>query len=284
MSYRKRTMHIKSQNRTSGIPEQFYVPLTGTLQNVVEMELLMFQCPNTTYNVTPYNNRLDFTFNITSNYTVYVTPGNYNICDFLCILQNEMNIAISGMPIVNNFLLSYSAQTFRITFSATGPFSFNFNASPTLNMSFILGFGASALSFPSTGNVLIVPGAPEFWIPAFIYVNIQELGAQSETTSVLPDNPTFIIPITAGPGCVIVWNANANFYQKVYCGNQAFTGFNISLRQSNIPGRPIYLYNNNSEWDMLLSIVTKEQSGNQVLNAGYDVNRGSQDIFAGRYP
>jgi hypothetical protein len=277
MSYRKRVIHIKSQNRTSGTPENFYVPLNSTIQNVVEMELLMCQIPNTTYNVTPFNNRLDFTYNVTGNYTVFVTPGNYNICDFLCILQNEMNLAISGPPIVNYFILTYSAQTFRITFTAQGPFSLNFNVSPTLNMSFLLGFGASSSSFPSTGNVLIVPGAPEFWIPAFIYINVRELGAQSATTSLYPDNPTFIVPVSSGAGCVILWTNNSQFYQKVYCGNQAFSGFNISLQQSNIPGRPIYLYNNNSEWDMILSIVTKEQSGNQVLNSGFDINRGSQD-------
>lgn len=272
---RTRNIHIKSQNRVSGVPESFYVPLVTAIQNVYEVSLQFFQCPNTQYNITSYNNILPFIWD-GLQYSITVPPGCYSMCELLCSIQILMNKAL-GNPAGNLILTSYSGDTFEVQFSAPSmPFTLNFSHSPLYNLSFALGFSnIDYSSVPGTdsagnaSNIINAPNAPELWIPAFIYVAVRELGAQIETTSPLADNPTFVVPIDVKCCEVILWRANMNYDQTVFVGNQTFTGFNISLQTSNIAGRPVQINNNGSEWDMLLSFKTRDQYTNQQLNSAF---------------
>ena len=134
-----RMIHVKSQNRTSGVPESFYVPLVTPIQNCVKVSLQFCQVPNTQFNITQYNNVLPFIW-MGNQYSITVPPGCYSMCQLLCSIQILMNTAI-GNPAGNYILTSYSGDTFEVQFSApSSPFTINFTYSPLYNLSFALGF------------------------------------------------------------------------------------------------------------------------------------------------
>ena len=271
---RTRNLHIKSQNRTSGIAENFYVPLVTAIQNCTKVSLQFFQCPQTQYNITTFNNILPFTWQTTLQLQITIPPGCYTMCELLCSIQILMNTAL-GNPAGNLIRVSYEGDTFQVQFSApSGAFQLNFTRSPSVNLSFVLGFqNIDYSSSPGTdtagnaSNIINAPNAPELWIPSFIYISVREFGAQIETTSQQADNPTFVVPIDVKCGEIILWKENENYDQSVYFGNQTFNGLNISLQTSNISTRPVVIDNHGSEWDMLLSFTTVDPYSGQILNS-----------------
>jgi len=125
----ERYLLINSTDRISGNSSNFKIHLSHALHKVSKIKLLSVSLPNTIYNITTANNRLDFTDGIT--YTITIPPGAYTVNSLIGSHQTLLNATPSAL----NFTVSYSATTLKVTISANGSFQLLFGTGSNASFS-----------------------------------------------------------------------------------------------------------------------------------------------------
>ena len=94
--------------------------------NYIYLSVQYANIPYSFYNINSNNNVLNYTLN-SVNYTITISPGNYNITQLITTLKTLMS----------GFTITYSSITIKITFSHS-KYNFSFLSSSTCQE--ILGF------------------------------------------------------------------------------------------------------------------------------------------------
>ena len=94
--------------------------------NYIYLSVQYANIPYSFYNINLTNNILYYTLN-SVNYTIAITPGNYNITQLITFLKSNMS----------GFTITYNSMTNKITFSHS-TYNFSFLSTSTCNE--ILGF------------------------------------------------------------------------------------------------------------------------------------------------
>jgi hypothetical protein len=98
----------------------FNIVLPYYFKNVMSLRLSSLQLPNVMYNISEANGNNSFYIDVESggpNGIVIMPDGNYEINDFVSVLQTEMNTQLS----TTNFTVSYDQYTYKITISYADP-------------------------------------------------------------------------------------------------------------------------------------------------------------------
>ena len=98
----------------------FNIVLPYYFKNVMSLRLSSLQLPNVMYNISEANGNNSFYIeveNLGPNGLVIMPDGNYEINDFVSVLQTEMNAQLS----TTNFTVTYDQYTYKITISYNVP-------------------------------------------------------------------------------------------------------------------------------------------------------------------
>ena len=98
----------------------FNIVLPYYFKNVMSLRLSSLQLPNVMYNISEANGNNSFYIDVESggpNGVVIMPDGNYEISNFVSVLQTEMNTQLSTA----NFTVTYDQYTYKITISYTDP-------------------------------------------------------------------------------------------------------------------------------------------------------------------
>jgi hypothetical protein len=112
-------LYLNSKDRTNGIAENYEVNFNNTMsQNIFKVSLKEAVIPNTMYNVTPFNNII-----IVQGITYTLTPGQYDITQFILALQTLLA--------VYTLVITIDPNTFRMIFTTTGAVTYSSIANGT---------------------------------------------------------------------------------------------------------------------------------------------------------
>ena len=98
----------------------FNIVLPYYFKNVMSLRLSSLQLPNVMYNISAANCNNAFYIDVEDggpNGLVIMPDGNYEISNFVSVLQTEMNTQLS----TTNFTVSYDQYTYKITISYSNP-------------------------------------------------------------------------------------------------------------------------------------------------------------------
>lgn len=98
----------------------FNIVLPYYFKNVMSLRLSSLQLPNVMYNISAANGNNAFYIDVEDggpNGLVIMPDGNYEISNFVSVLQTQMNTQLS----TTNFTVSYDQYTYKITISYTDP-------------------------------------------------------------------------------------------------------------------------------------------------------------------
>jgi hypothetical protein len=182
-------------------------------QNVYAFKILEVQIPFSYYVISTENQTFIWSNGITT-YAATIPIGNYTTTTLTPALTTALNASLPGSS--RTFTVTYSDLTGKLTFAATGAFSFQFGAptnSGNKNPRLILGFPGGETF--SSGLTLVAPNAALVTGPNYIYVNSQQLGGLVQ--AVLPAGAVNLanggrgpqvakVGVNANPSGVILWS------------------------------------------------------------------------------
>lgn len=201
-------------------------------------EVVSFQVPSTQYNVKSTNNTVYF--NDGSDHNFALTPGNYDVYDFIAELQTQFN------TVSTDYLVTYSNVSMKITIAnPTLNFSLLFGTNTTNSMSGLLGFDNvdSASVLAHTGNNCINLSLP-LYLCCFIDEFDNSVNATDDTTS------TFVFPNYVNGGDIALFNENTAYKMcsRIFENNIQ----SLHIRFTYVGGEELNL--NGGDWVMVLRL------------------------------
>jgi len=169
--------------------------------NYIYLSVQYANIPYSFYNINLTNNILYYT--LTSvNFTIAITPGNYNITQLITFLKSNMS----------GFTITYNSMTNKITFSHS-TYNFSFLSTSTCNE--ILGFLKNTsytsynLSLVSVNCISLIPIKCINIVSNLLTYNINKSN---------PNNQSILccIPITTQPNSIIEYKNNNNFRSNLF--------------------------------------------------------------------
>jgi hypothetical protein len=172
----------------------FQIQFPGNFPEITQAELKFLMLPLSTYTISAGNNVLYFYENST-NKTATINPGNFSGNTLASLAQDALNTSSGGY---NTYTVSYSNQTFLMTFSATNPFVLRWSVpgSPNLQFGFQSVDTASSTSVMSTQVCNLTR-------PLVANISIPELDGTVFGSSMF--GSTFLIPLKEGSSYTNVW-------------------------------------------------------------------------------
>jgi hypothetical protein len=194
-------------------------------------ELISFRIPNTFYNITLSNNRVNVD---DTNYDI--TPGCYNLDELFSALVN----------LVPSFQsISYNDITGKVTITATGSITIDFTTGGQLNR--VLGFPdnyiATGTSFVSTN--------PPFLAYYQMYIEVDRLSSNFMTSNNNYRSPTFIIDNNANKNIMIIYTQNSQYEQKIFMQDNQTMLHDLSITLKDNFGQVLQQC---PEWNMTLKL------------------------------
>ena len=198
-------LHLDSRHRTNqsdkdGGKSLFH--LITPLRNVSCVELLSASIPVSWYTVVSGKN----TFTLTQGGTdsiVTIVPGQYTMTTLAQAVASAINLT--------DFTVTTHAATLRIVFQYNAAFSVSI---PTEELSFVLGFGGSAVNKPhaSVTNALTSPYIPELITP-YISIGIRQFGSGFASGTGREVPALFMVPVDQVFGGNLNYNSESHFKQ-----------------------------------------------------------------------
>lgn len=194
-------LSVNTKDRISGNSTDCKILLLLPVSVPKKIELLSVTIPNTIYNVTSTNNMVYWTDTV--SHSTQLPTGSYSISTLISTIQTQMNAAYN-----NNYALSYSSTTFKVTITGTTAFTLDFMQSN--NCGTLLGFNQllypANTTFTSDNAISMSPNTELFLV-------IPELDAINKT--IKNKQFTFHIPFNAGVGDVIQLDQNQLNNQQI---------------------------------------------------------------------
>jgi hypothetical protein len=230
---------------TNATSTYFHVGLTkqSGFKSISKVELEHVFIPNSIYTIRP---GINDTFAVTVSATPYVaviSPGYYTASSLPAAIVTALTAAVS-----NTWTCSISSTTGLITITGTTTFFFSFSTTATQNLGKMIGYNINAVM--TTGTTQTGTNVVNLSEPTHIYIHV--FGLKDGVRSTLQTmKPTFIIPINANSGDVILYNANTGWKQCLLFGNdQILNDFTIYVTLAN--GEQVNL--NGLEWSMIWNV------------------------------
>lgn len=239
-----RSLLVHSQDRISGTSTNFVLELPESITNIRQVKLAQANIPNTLYNIITGTNDI-MRWNHAGAFTYTIPAGAYTISNLLSDIQTGMNAADA-----NNYVLSYSSTTFKVTFTGTAAFSLTFSGATTPYQE--LGFTAANTS---SGTTIISTNAVSLAQPYNLYITIIELSVDVLTTY-NNDKPTFVVPVNVNAGEIIQYSDAANFEQILHYSAAPRDIYRLNVR---LHKRSNTVDLNGSEWSFMLDFMRDEQ-------------------------
>jgi hypothetical protein len=223
----------------------FHIGLTKQtgFKSIAKVELEHVFIPNTIYTIrTGINDTLAVTVSATP-YTATIAPGFYTVSTLPAAIVTALGAAVS-----NSWACTISTTTGLITITGTTTFFFSFSTNATIALGKILGYNTSAVM--TTGTTQTGTSVVNLSGPTHIYIHIFGLkdGARSSLQTM---KPTFIVPINANAGDVILYNSKTGWNQCLYFGNdQILNDFAVYLTFQD--GEQVNL--NGIDWSMIWNV------------------------------
>lgn len=186
-------LYINSAQRSTGTNENFTITLANPVARVIKCEVVSAEVTYSFYTINSTNNQLVFSVGGTP-YTATVTPGNYNITDFMTALTAAMNAQFAG------FTMVYNRNIYKLTISNASAFQLVF-AGSTLATSIGLSANTAIATAVTPQNIINISG------PKSLLIRSNRLTRPKIIRPFLNQNQQNIlykIPITGGPGDILV--------------------------------------------------------------------------------
>jgi len=236
---------INSFDRNSGTSHDFGIQIPQ-IENLKSVRLLSASIPNSLYNVTNKNNKLDFFRG--SNLQITVPPGAYSAEEF----TNAIKFLMDNLDGVGIYTSSVNEITFKVMIECS--LNFVLRTTQTTNSIFyILGYDSSAdtaSAMTHTANYAV-----SMHFPQYLLINIGQIGSShSITSSNVRSN--FVVSMTNNSSFVEIFNTNSNYENDTsYSHNSRLNYFNITLKKQNGESADL----NGSDWSMLLALEFNNQ-------------------------
>lgn len=172
-------VYISSNDRVSGTATDFTVHFPPQrIHNVFKIDVESVILPSTIYNITSSNNNITMTNNATTQFSVQIPVGSYNVNTLASTIVTLFDDAGFGDPLV----ITYNAITFKFTIENTiGAYSLDVvSGGNDVYTSMNLTPQSSALV---GGKDIIVSGAVLFGIPLYCFVESSQLNVSSHVNS-----------------------------------------------------------------------------------------------------
>jgi hypothetical protein len=188
-------------------------------ENYIYLSVQYASIPYSFYNINTTNNVLIYTLNLV-NYTVTITPGNYNITQLVTFLKSNMS----------GFTISYNSITNKMTFSHS---TYNFTFLSTSTCQEILGFKtntnytSTTLSLISMNCVSLIPIKCINIVSNLLTYNINKSN---------PNNQSILccMPITTQPNSIIEYKNNNNFRSNLFINQISNITIKLADQNNNI--------------------------------------------------
>lgn len=225
----KRYLSIHSTDRKSGTPSNFYIDIKDGIK-FSSCELLLAQIPNTYYNVTDNNNKININGSLKT-----VGPGNYNLDELFNVVR-LLDDSISDV--------TFNDVTGVVTILTTGPINISFPSEGSLN--FILGFPIEYNQTVDTHNSSFPPSLAKH----VLYIDVDRFSSNHSSSLQYSTSFTFSVPNNVNKNDVISYNEKTNFKQAINCRNSNEIIYNVNIR---IRDQYNQIVSGLSEWSCLLS-------------------------------
>lgn len=139
------------ENYASTTASNFTVKFNG-LNNVVSLNLLQAQIPNTEYVINARNNIIDFTDSVAGASVATLTQGSYTATELADEINLQMNTAVgAGFGVEYQVTYITFTQKFRVTNVALNTFSFDWATGPNATTSTWFEFGEATQTDTAAG-------------------------------------------------------------------------------------------------------------------------------------
>jgi len=180
--------------------------------------------PNSSYVINSTNNYIYFTDDGTT-YTAIIPIGFYTLLSLCSAIQTAMRAVGS-----QDYIVTFSALTFKVTISATTAFSLLFSTH-TNNPSNVIGFNSSDYT---GSNTYTSPNVSNLSIDYFLFKSKELIGTSGYNyiRNLYPDNSIMMIPNTVNFGMINIVNDSFEQYIEFPSSKEMRT-FDVKLTNSN---------------------------------------------------
>lgn len=178
-------------------------------------KLIFCQIPNTYYNITESNNKI-----IINNFTVEMTPGNYNLDEFFNEFSNNIDETISG--------ISFNDVSGILNFTLTNNLNVRFPSSGSMH---------SVLGFPKNYNVTSNShnsSFPPSLAKHIVYLDVSEFSSNHGTSDEQSGSFTWAINNNVNKNDIILFNEKTNYNQIINCKDYNKYVYKISVKVKDI--------------------------------------------------
>lgn len=211
-------VYFDSNQRTAGANTNFTVTLTNPISRVKRVRITDIQIPFTFYTINNNNNQLNFNNNVAALQTAVMTPGIYTADELAIEMQSKMNLLFAG------FTVAYNAKTLKYNW-ANGS-NFEILISGTLDP-FV-----GILSNSGVTTNFTAQGAVDIGGPNYLFIKSDKLirpKIYKPIDNIINDNILYKIPISTGPGTVIMDKNIENSFGIKYGNNQTLDTIDFRL-------------------------------------------------------
>ena len=230
---------IRSKDRFLGTSTDFKINLETPIQDLTGVSLLSVSLPNT-FNVTSENNI--FTFNDSTDVTITLPVGSYNVNTLISTLTSLMNASGS-----QTYTISYSSISMKLTFEAVGAFTIKASS-----LNYILGFDTENDTIASTSHEAINILRLDY--PPYLLIEISELYSLFSKSTAVNSHANFIIPMDVNSQSIQLFNRNNAFNINNCYMSSNITTLTVKLKKDD--GSIVSL--NGGDWSLLLGLIYKE--------------------------
>lgn len=221
MSNYIRNLLIDSRDKTNTTGETYCFNLPFGLDGVKSIELMTCNFPMTSYNVNSSNNYLYL--NDGSSKIIQLTKGNYDIYDFVPMLEQALNDSSAI-----NFTVTYSLVSMMLTVTGDSNFSFEFS-NTTNSIAYLMGFN-NVNTTPALTQV--APKCLNLSSPMYFNIIISELGMSTKSTN-SRDNGSFTVFNSVNMSEIANYNNNGNYCQRIKVLNDNIQTFTMRITDYN---------------------------------------------------
>ena len=224
---------INSRDKISGTNSNFRVQIQDSIsQEVLKILVKDVFVPNQFYNVDADNNTLDLNQNSLGLVQAIVTPGQYNIDEFIVVLKNAIEAVLIDGAIVD---ITKNTNTNKLTFTfttATNPLNNNVSFLDTSTMKELIGFNTTI----PENTVLNMPNPWNLNPLQYVQIHSQALasnhgmdGGANTTIGLLE---TISLNETAFGGVAHRANADDELAEIIYDDQRALNTIDIKIRNA----------------------------------------------------
>lgn len=245
MSKQDQIFLINSADRRSGTPTDYKYNILNAFDTlkIKRIELLDVWVPLTYYNISvALNNNSFYVDEGAGNILITIPSGHYSVTSLLTILAPIMNGLLTHV-----YVLSFSSDNNKITFTTTAAFSIIFIAQAA---NIILGFGSGSVN-PSILNIVTSTGGIDFQPIKQLLIQINEFGALP--VSNLQNSyakATYIVPVDRNR------NEIQRYTQHSYYNQSIIINLNIYDMSVKLFDQHFNIIDlNGSDWSIIIKIA-----------------------------